>query len=68
MTFCHQVAEGNFNGESDICNSESDMKKVKVMREQKGSYQVADKTESCANCDPFPGVHSPVHQDAGGVV
>ena len=37
MTFCHQVAEGNFNGESGICNGESDMKKVKVMREQKGS-------------------------------
>ena len=30
-------------------------------------YQVANKADGSAHCDPFPGVHSPIHQHAGSI-
>ena len=28
---------------------------------KKVAYQVANKADGSAHCDPFPGVHSPIH-------
>ena len=36
-------------------------------QEKKVFYQVANKADGSAHCDPFPGVHSPIHQHAGSI-